>query len=73
MLCEVHVSNIGCVYSGSNKHAADSTFDTYVEKSKSDVGGRAAGESVVLLVNGNLSREFIGTQETWERGQDENK
>jgi hypothetical protein len=59
----VVVGNIGNVYSGTDKEDAKSTFNVYVEKSKSNEG-RAAGESVTLFAGEEIEREYPGTIET---------
>jgi hypothetical protein len=59
---EVIVGNIGTVYSGSNHLEATRTWASYVKDSKSG-GGRADGESVTLMKNGEIEREHIGHNE----------
>jgi|SoimicmetaTmtLMB_FD_contig_31_10760223_length_454_multi_2_in_0_out_0_1 hypothetical protein len=60
---EVIVGNIGLVYSGNNNMRAESKFSEYVKLAKAD-RGRAAGESVVLLHNGEIKREYGAAKET---------
>ncbi len=55
----VNVGNIGNIQE-SNKKQALKTYKEYVEMSKSNTG-RAGGESVVLFVNDEIEREYIGT------------
>lgn len=67
---EVIVGNIGNVYSGSNYMQACSHYTAYVNQSKGDYG-RAAGEDVTMLHNGEIKKEFIGSahelhDEQWE-------
>ena len=57
---QVIVGNIGTVYSGGSKVIAFETFKEYVQQSKTR-GMRASGETVVLLVNGEVEKEFIGS------------
>jgi hypothetical protein len=57
---EVICGNIGAVYSGTNGFEANKTFQTYAGQSKSNYG-RAAGENVTMLKDGEISKEFIGT------------
>lgn len=54
---ELIVGNIGTVYSGTNGFEAFKRFQTYVGQSKSGVG-RAGGESVVLMVDGEIQKEY---------------
>jgi hypothetical protein len=56
---EVIVGNVGTVYRGDKLGLAIKAFTEYVKKSKSDVG-RASGESVVLMVDGEPMREHYG-------------
>lgn len=56
---EVNVGNIGNI-SCSSKSEALSRFDEYVRQSKAS-SGRASGEDVVLLKNGEIIREYNGT------------
>lgn len=56
----VVVGNIGTVYQGDDFEAAFAAFDEYVEQSKSGAG-RAAGESVCLFTDDELSSEYEGS------------
>jgi hypothetical protein len=56
---EVIVGNVGTIYSGYSKAEALHRYDTYVEISESCVG-RAGGESIVLMVDGDISKEHEG-------------
>lgn len=58
-VAEVIVGNIGTVYRGTDHGQAHADFETYVEQSRSEVG-RAAGESVILFVDGEPVREHAG-------------
>lgn len=60
---EVIVGNIGTVYSGNNFMQASAKYATYVKQSKSGVG-RAGGESVTLMHDGEIRKEHEGTQGT---------
>ena len=55
----VVVANIGIVYSGTNRKQAESHFCEYRDQSRRNYG-RAAGESVTLLRNGDPIWEFVG-------------
>jgi hypothetical protein len=57
---EVHVGNIGCVYTGASTVAAHRVYADYVEQSRTVPGCRAYGESVTLLTDGCVSREHEG-------------
>jgi len=56
---EVIVGNIGCVYSGDDEDYSRRTFAEYVEQSVTRYG-RAAGESVTLMRNGEPIAEHPG-------------
>jgi len=56
---EVNVGNVGNI-SCSSKSEALSRFDEYVRQSKAS-SGRASGEDVVLLKNGEIIKEYNGT------------
>ena len=60
MRYEVIVGNIGTVYDGNDLAEANRKFDTYVEQSKSG-RGRAGGEDVTIMTNGEPTREFEGS------------
>ncbi len=60
MKFQVVVGNIGTVYSGNNFMQASCSFDRYVKQSKLS-SGRASGEDVTLLHNGDIRREYIGS------------
>ena len=60
MIYEVVVGNIGTVYSGGIHAVADGTFSEYVRQSKTGYG-RAGGEDVTILRNGDIITEFIGS------------
>jgi hypothetical protein len=57
---EVIVGNVGTVYSGSDESAARAKFASYVEISNGGAG-RAGGESVTLMKDGDISEEHAGT------------
>ena len=59
---EVIVGNIGTVYDGPSEIKALAKYDTYVNQSR-DNYGRAAGESVTMLTNGEISREYSSTED----------
>lgn len=56
----VNVGNIGQVYSGNSRAEAFKHFAEYVSQSKTNYG-RAAGEDVVIMLNGQPLREHIGS------------
>lgn len=58
---EVIVGNIGTVYSGGSISQAKSKFATYVKQSKSD-SGRAGGEDVTIMKDGEPIKEFYGSR-----------
>ena len=55
----VVVGNIGTAHSGTNRKQAESHFCEYRDQSRRNYG-RAAGESVVLLRNGDPIWQFVG-------------
>ena len=57
---QVIIGNIGTVYSGRNLRDARFHARSYVDQSKRPIG-RAAGESVSLLRDGELIEEYTGT------------
>lgn len=59
---EVIVSNIGKVYSGNDPRKAKETYDYYIELSQ-DPRGRAGGEDVVLMHNGEIYDEYFGSDD----------
>lgn len=62
---EVIVSNIGTVYSGDDKAVADAKFNSYVVASRKPTEyGRATGETVSLMVDGELLCEACGSLHT---------
>lgn len=56
---EVVVGNIGTVFAGSDGARAADVFEDYMKRSKSG-RGRAAGEDVVLVEDGEITVEYIG-------------
>lgn len=59
---ELIVGNIGTVYSGNNKADALGKFSLYKGQSIGNYG-RAAGENVTLMRDGEPWMEYFGTQE----------
>lgn len=57
---QVIVGNIGTVYSGSNNKEAARVYKEYISQSKSNYG-RAGGEDVTWMKNGEPHKEFTGT------------
>jgi hypothetical protein len=58
---EVIVGNIGSVYSGGFYDSSLDAFTIYKNKSINGVG-RASGESVTIMRDGDIHREYIGTR-----------
>jgi len=56
---EVIVGNIGTVLTTENGFDAMQTYFAYKKQSESECG-RASGESVVLLKNGDIEWEHLG-------------
>ena len=54
---QVIVGNIGAVYTGANRADANAAFREYRDQSAGDYG-RAARETVTLLVDGAVAREY---------------
>ena len=59
---EVLVGNIGRVYHGGLHRDALDVFTTYKKQSKQNIG-RAAGESVTLMEDGEPILEHVGHNE----------
>ena len=60
---EVIAGNIGCVYAGPDAETAIEMFQLYVTDSKNNYG-RVAGEPVTLIKDGEIRREYQGTNPT---------
>jgi lipoprotein-anchoring transpeptidase ErfK/SrfK len=60
ILYEVIIGNIGTVYSGKDGFEAFKRFQIYSGQSKGNYG-RATGEDVTLMKNGEIRKEFIGS------------
>lgn len=56
---EVLVGNVGLAHEGYNGKEARKEYAAYVRISKSG-GGRAGGETVTLIKNGEPVREHVG-------------
>lgn len=56
---EVVVGNIGQVHVSRNKRHAQEAYRDYVKMSRDDEG-RAAGESVTLMADGEPVEEYVG-------------
>jgi hypothetical protein len=54
---EVIVGNVGTVYNGNNYMQAMSAFSAYKKRSANGYG-RAAGEDVTMLHNGEIKHEY---------------
>jgi len=57
---EVIVGNIGTVYSGPSKAEADTHYTEYVSQSETNYG-RAGGEDVTMMEDGEPIQEHVGT------------
>ena len=55
---QVLVGNVGTVYSGLDGVEAVQTYMIYIDRS--NMGGRAYGETVTLIREGEIVREHIG-------------
>jgi len=62
---EVIVGNVGTVFDGNDQEEAERAFNDYVRSSKTG-RGRAGGESVVFLMNGEIVAEHEGDPEREE-------
>lgn len=58
MKFEVVVGNIGTVYVGKDGKMADKKFNLYTVYSKENLG-RAAGEDVTLMNNGEIAKKYL--------------
>ena len=56
----VHCGNIGNVYTGHSRENALAVYNEYVSQSKANYG-RAAGESITMLEDGEPCAEYNGT------------
>lgn len=56
----VIVSNIGTVYTGTNEHTALTTYNEYCFQSRNSTGCRAFGESVTLMADNEIIKEYDG-------------
>jgi hypothetical protein len=59
MVYEVVVGNIGTVHHGNDRRTAEHVFAEYVSQSKAGYG-RASGEPVTLLGDGEILKEYAG-------------
>lgn len=59
MVYEVVVGNIGTVHHGNDRRTAERVFAEYVSQSKEGYG-RASGEPVTLLGDGEILKEYAG-------------
>ena len=57
---EVIVGNIGTVYNGTNGFTAIKEYNQYIGLSRANYG-RASGESITLLKNGDIYKEYLVT------------
>lgn len=60
MTFRVVVGNVGTVYYGPSSKDAVQAWNDYVYLSRTNQG-RAAGESVLILRDDNITREYEGT------------
>lgn len=59
----VIVGNIGTVYRGPCAHTARTLYSSYMGDSKANYG-RASGESVYLFEDDEISRAYLGLNDT---------
>ncbi len=57
---QIIVGNVGIVYYGISHREALTTFEDYVDLSVRGIG-RAAGEGVCMMRDGQITREHRGT------------
>ena len=57
---EVIVGNIGCVYQGTDVKEAGNIWQEYADQSANNYG-RASGEDVTLMRDGEPLAEYFGT------------
>jgi hypothetical protein len=62
MKYQVIVGNIGTVLDTNDRHEVDSVFETYKAQSESGVG-RAGGESVTIMEDGEPVKEHVGSND----------
>lgn len=70
MLFQVIVSNVGTVYSGDMHRDAVKTYQDYKKQSESMLG-RAGGESVTLMEDGEPILEHEGVMHKQDEPQDD--
>ena len=68
---EVVVGNIGTVYSGANRNAARKVYAIYIQESRGKYG-RASGEPVTLIQDGEIIAEYAGTVDSDVKGREAN-
>ena len=61
MAYQVIVGNIGTVYDGGKRKAADNAFRSYKNDSRFNYG-RASGEDVTLFCDGEPIKEWLGSK-----------
>ena len=59
---QVVVGNVGTVYDGDDRQESRMKFTGYRSMSKGDYG-RASGESVYLMDDGEIVLEFVGRED----------
>lgn len=57
---QIIVGNIGTVYEGGSAEDAGRTYSSYVDMSRTNKG-RAAGEDVTWMVDGEIHSDHAGT------------
>lgn len=62
---QVVVGNVGVVYEGTNGFTANVEYNQYVAISKTGKG-KAGGETVTMIKNQEIHKEFIGAVESQE-------
>jgi hypothetical protein len=66
---EVVVGNIGTVYKGASKKQAWKDYEDYIKQSKSE-RGRASGEDVTILLDGEIFRTNTGKIPTYQEAEE---
>lgn len=56
----VIVGNVGSVYQGDSRAAAEHAFESYVQGSRSLKAARCYGEDVTLFMRGEIERHHFG-------------
>jgi hypothetical protein len=63
MLYEVIVGNIDTVYSGDDAGLASAKYDRYCEMADISQGSRCYGETVTIMIDGEMWKEHTGIRD----------